>query len=1315
MGAFGTVLGAIGKIGKGIQMVSGVFNALGGAISNVGRKFDKFTGKWVEFQDTAFKTSRTMGMGRDMSMKYTRALMDNTKALSRAYGISHEEIASFQEEYAKNTGRNIILTQKQIEATAALSKIVGSSSAAVELINSFDKIGIGLERATATVGRMQARAKALGVSSAKATETFKNNIKAASMYSFKNGVKDIEQMALKATSMRMDMEAMLHASENFGNIEDAISNSARIQMLGGSFGMQFSNPMGAMYEAMADPKAFMNRVEQTIAGKGTYQKETGEVKFDPITMMQLKEMAKTLGVSVDKLTEPAMAKTQNEKIDEELRNAGNYGKFSKVELEAIRNLSRNNVDLATGKHQITWFDENGEEQTSKIEDLTREQLAVAQDRQMSEEGLFSDVQDIKGILQDTLGRARGTTSTKENIAGLKEEAKAFLAQFQNMYMGLVSGWMNGGSFFPWDMLKGLSGFFGNIDMGTHGAEGFGFDKGGYTGYGDKHDVAGIVHRGEFVVNKETVENPKTAPLVSAINTVQEHGRTPLMYDKGGMVGNGVGMLKSLANPLSLIGGSLSLMSGKGVSGTLGAMAGATLVSRQIKQMQMLRQAPIEMVKILSAIYRDMPRGNFSGIMKKPKNLAEHFKQKQKQNKQSEAVSTVEKKAEGAVQNVGTRFKDVLTGFSEKAHAAWGTITEKGSKMWEIFSSGIATMFPRFTSGLSSVFKFAKDGLAPTFNYIRTKWSGLFGFLRNGFSSIMNLLSRGFSMIKNSSIGQWIGGKFGKLGKFGGKIGGKIGKIAGKFKGLGGLAAITLGGGLIGGFGDDYGITDALSYGSYGRGAANAGKIGSAVSAGKIGGAVSGLSKAAPAAGTALKGAGTALKALKGAGPLAITGGVLGGAMDISSSISNYNAQKNAILSSNLSKEEKDKAIEKIQNQRNAGIGEGVGSTAGGIAGSILGTMIPIPVVGTVIGGWLGSKLGGVLGKTVGGVVGPLAKGVGKVAKGAWSAAKSVGKGALSVVKTIASGPIGLIGSIFGSKKKKNDEDKKKKEKEKEKTLKDYEGEGIDKIANILVSIDNKLAKGKIFGNSGFFGMSWMLNKEREAKRNRDIGRIFGVNKNKDKKIKSSADYECEGLDKVINVLISIDNKLPEKDFFDRTGRGGLFGFIANTLFNGTNGIAKNISSYAKNGKLNVNNENRMRIRISRIPKLEIGQLLIGDKPKQSLNGKNGLEKYYIVKENGERAVNYQRVKPSNNGVKEQTVSKNTFPVDVNLNISGAIKLESGGKSADLDISKLLDNPEFKRQITDLITQRLSVQGGGGKRNMESEQNNKTQQYATAGK
>lgn len=73
---------------------------------------------------------------------------------------------------------------------------------------------------------------------------------------------------------------------------------------------------------------------------------------------------------------------------------------------------------------------------------------------------------------------------------------------------------------------------------------------------------------------------------------------------------------------------------------------------------------------------------------------------------------------------------------------------------------------------------------------------------------------------------------------------------------------------------------------------------------------------------------------------------------------------------------------------------------------------------------------------------------------------------------------------------------------------------------------------------------------------------------------------------------------------------------------------------------------------------------------------------------------------------------NIGPQDINLNVNGTIKLDLGGKQSGLDVNKLLDSPQFKAQLTDIISRRLNDMGNGGKYNKEGKVLNTQRMYNT---
>jgi uncharacterized protein (DUF697 family) len=80
------------------------------------------------------------------------------------------------------------------------------------------------------------------------------------------------------------------------------------------------------------------------------------------------------------------------------------------------------------------------------------------------------------------------------------------------------------------------------------------------------------------------------------------------------------------------------------------------------------------------------------------------------------------------------------------------------------------------------------------------------------------------------------------------------------------------------------------------------------------------------------------------------------------------------------------------------------------------------------------------------------------------------------------------------------------------------------------------------------------------------------------------------------------------------------------------------------------------------------------------------------------AGNFMKVAPTRETT--SAVSGNIGPSDINLKVSGTIKLEGNGKTADFDISKLLDTPEFKRQLAEIIKKETNVMVNAGKERKE---------------
>ena len=283
-----------------------------------------------------------------------------------------------------------------------------------------------------------------------------------------------------------------------------------------------------------------------------------------------------------------------------------------------------------------------------------------------------------------------------------------------------------------------------------------------------------------------------------------------------------------------------------------------------------------------------------------------------------------------------------------------------------------------------------------------------------------------------------------------------------------------------------------------------------------------------------------------------------GVADFMGATSDYNAREEEIKNSNLSEDEKKRALEENTDEKRGAQGKAIGSAAGGAAGAAiggaLGTLIPIPVLGTAIG----TAVGGFLGEKVGGAIGSLAKPLNKMVRG---------------------------------------------------------------VGNFLFGDDSK--------NNASFSDEELSDPQLAAKADASTIKIY-------------------------ELMLKKEN-------------GGVVGKAANAIGDIATAPLK-LATGVIGG---------------------IGDAIGG------LMGKPKSPEISSIPVVGQRqSIREQKSSTSNYG------PANIGPQDINLNVSGTIKLDLGGRQTGLDVNKLLDSPQFKAQLADIISRRLNDMGNGGKYNKE---------------
>ena len=415
------------KRGSTIKLWKNIGNAIIGAAKSGANK-------WMEIEDRVKKVGRSIGMSHEQVRGYQQNIMKNYGSMAAQLGMTIDELTQFQEKYTKATGRAVQISQQQVKTLASASKLVGEV-ATNKIVENMDNFGASTKTATSYLALNMARAKANGLDAQKASEAFADNVKLASKYTFSEGINGISKMTLLSQKLKFNMESVANAAEKFETIEGAISTAANLQMLGGTFAQQFSNPLEAMNMAMLDMEGFTDKVINSVKGKATFDRETGQIDMSAMDKRFIKEASKQLGISYDEMYNMAVQPTKIREIERELRTDQNFDETEKAFLA-----NKAEYDPESKSFKITYFDEQGNEQQADISKISKDQLKQIRQQHDVDKAIYGDVHSIHGMLQDYLqSEGYKSTSMKEHLKGIGEASGTSVANFVDKPMSWLSG------------------------------------------------------------------------------------------------------------------------------------------------------------------------------------------------------------------------------------------------------------------------------------------------------------------------------------------------------------------------------------------------------------------------------------------------------------------------------------------------------------------------------------------------------------------------------------------------------------------------------------------------------------------------------------------------------------------------------------------------------------------------------------------------------------------------------------------------------------------------------------------------------------
>ena len=324
-------------------------------------------------------------------------------------GISAEEMGKSVESFFNKTGRAQILSSNQMAEMSKMTKVLGEES--MDIVVAYGNVGLSIQNSTKRMRNLIKESDKFGVLPTKVSGILKANIENINKYSFKNGVKALEQMAIYAAKTNTDLKSAFGVADKIlqGGIEGTMEMSTELQLLGGSFG-NMSNMSEMIYLARNEPEKFAEMFNKAAADMADFNEETGEIKYSAYSMDIFRKVAQATGYEMDDLVKGGQSLKKSMMIgdvmDSSLKGLKNYDELlTKVSGAAFKNDSGD---------WVVKMKKDGKEIEQAVSALTEDQIKQISftDETKGPEAAFENIAKSNEKLGETMNRLIETLKTQ---------------------------------------------------------------------------------------------------------------------------------------------------------------------------------------------------------------------------------------------------------------------------------------------------------------------------------------------------------------------------------------------------------------------------------------------------------------------------------------------------------------------------------------------------------------------------------------------------------------------------------------------------------------------------------------------------------------------------------------------------------------------------------------------------------------------------------------------------------------------------------------------------------------------------------------
>lgn len=378
-------------------------------------------------------TASIKGAGEEYRKEMSKIYLDNLE-----FGFAYDDSSKFITAVGTQMERLVPFSQETTKNALIFGKVIGDTPENVgKLIGDFTKLGFSQKRTVDILNRTTAIARSFGVDAKKLTATVGENIKLAQTYGFKNGIDGLTKMAAQAQRVGFSLKDTKVVADKIldGGIEAAITMASDIQALGGDIGA-LGDPFQLVNMAMYDMEGLQNQIIKASTAAVQFNEETGDFKISGEEMLRLKQVANSLGLSYDQVSQSAINMRKEQEIasritfpstiSEEQRNfASSLAEIGKggevtIDIPGFDEGNRTLQQLLSDNDFITKLDEYQKDAAKTPEDLQTEMLVKAKESLSVQEKMNNTLIEIqnsglKSFENSTVGKTILDSISKQTM------------------------------------------------------------------------------------------------------------------------------------------------------------------------------------------------------------------------------------------------------------------------------------------------------------------------------------------------------------------------------------------------------------------------------------------------------------------------------------------------------------------------------------------------------------------------------------------------------------------------------------------------------------------------------------------------------------------------------------------------------------------------------------------------------------------------------------------------------------------------------------------------------------------------------------